>query len=321
MKTTLKIFFAGFCAAMLVFLCMGAVTTGPITTGTISNLLNGVFIPTSGGSGTNLGLWGTVDFPAAGDNVLLRDFTVTVGADAGLILYSKNTAGDNPVLAQTGLFTTDGSDLTVPGALTADGNTEVGGTLEVDGSATLNDNLRFANPDTGIILDLDTMMFVRSDNGEIILGSGGEPGFDLSTPNWAFNDGYAKGLQANQQIILNTNVIGQTFNAQTTSDTVTTLAEIPLPEESAVTMTAKVTGAQSSYANVNGYGITATAKNNGGTSGLVVSQTKWHEKEDQAGWECIIDVDDTADSIRVRVTGAAATTINWSVTLDIVWVR
>lgn len=56
-------------------------------------------------------------------------------------------------------------------------------------------------------------------------------------------------------------------------------------------------------------------KNDGGTLTLIGSVTAVHTAENTAGWDVTLDANST--NIRVRVTGAAATTIAWQVDVDV----
>jgi hypothetical protein len=59
------------------------------------------------------------------------------------------------------------------------------------------------------------------------------------------------------------------------------------------------------------YKFTGCIDNNAGTTALVGSVTKTVIAEDVAGWDCDIVADDTNDALKVQVTGAAASTVNW----------
>jgi len=66
---------------------------------------------------------------------------------------------------------------------------------------------------------------------------------------------------------------------------------------------------------VAGYIRAGTFKNDGGTLTQIGSTTSVATHEDTGAWDVTLDA--TGTKIRVRVTGAAATLINWRVDLDI----
>lgn len=63
------------------------------------------------------------------------------------------------------------------------------------------------------------------------------------------------------------------------------------------------------------YGRVATFKNDGGTVTQIGSTTSLWTHEDTAGWD--VDFNISGTTIRVRVTGAAATNITWLVDVDV----
>lgn len=103
--------------------------------------------------------------------------------------------------------------------------------------------------------------------------------------------------------------------AQTTDATVTTLASVALA--SGETKTIRGFGLAQGPSNASvGFNFVGTAHNNGGTTtfdGRVVDTL-----DDNAnGWTLDIDADDTSDTLRVRITGAGGTTIDWRVEYDV----
>lgn len=63
----------------------------------------------------------------------------------------------------------------------------------------------------------------------------------------------------------------------------------------------------------------AAGQNNGGTSAqLAAASITVLDGSGAGAWTLAIDVDDTTDTIRLRVTGEAATTINWTVQYEII---
>lgn len=118
-----------------------------------------------------------------------------------------------------------------------------------------------------------------------------------------------------------TNIVSQTFNGQTTDATPLVLASFAMPTASGVTIETRIIGRQSAGgASTAGYFARAVAENPGGTTALIGAVDQL-VREDVAGWDGTITVDDTTDVVRVLVTGAAATTINWSASVSLVWIK
>lgn len=112
------------------------------------------------------------------------------------------------------------------------------------------------------------------------------------------------------------NYIVQQFSVTTTDATVTTLASFTIANNSTQLIEARITafrtaggGANADSAN---YVRTGKGKNNAGTVTLQGLQTSYTQ-EDVAGWNATLDASGT--DVRVRVTGAAATTIVWRCTV------
>lgn len=103
---------------------------------------------------------------------------------------------------------------------------------------------------------------------------------------------------------------------QTTDATVTNLDTVAVASGETVSIHGFGTGQGPSNASI-GFHFIGTAHNNGGTTtldGRVVDIL-----DDNAnGWTVDIDADDTGDTIRIRVTGAGGTTIDWRVQYEIV---
>lgn len=125
----------------------------------------------------------------------------------------------------------------------------------------------------------------------------------------------------NSTVSISTNLLGQSFNVQTTDATATAIASFSMPSDSAVTIQALVTGLQTDGSNGAGYRRSAVGKNNSGTTAIIGSVDTAFGGEDIAGWNCTITFDDGTDTANVIVTGAAATTVNWSALVTITWVR
>lgn len=94
----------------------------------------------------------------------------------------------------------------------------------------------------------------------------------------------------------------------TTDATVTTAWAFTLTDNTTYTVYARVT-ADSSGADSAGYIRAVTVKRAGAGAVIVGAVTNVHTAEDVAGWDCTFDV--SGNDVRLRVTGAAATTITW----------
>lgn len=98
-------------------------------------------------------------------------------------------------------------------------------------------------------------------------------------------------------------------NVQTTDATVTTLDSFTLSNNSAVTVSWMVTGIKSDYSQAASYCIAACFRNNAGTV-TQVGTTQVQALESDATWAATAD--NSGTTIRLRVTGVAATTIQWT---------
>jgi hypothetical protein len=100
----------------------------------------------------------------------------------------------------------------------------------------------------------------------------------------------------------------------TTDATVTTIATATPTNTKAETIIATVTAKDKATGNSASYRVVACAKRQGGTTTLTgVVSVQW-SIEDVAGWDATIDV--STPDVRVRVTGAAATNIDWKCRLE-----
>lgn len=101
---------------------------------------------------------------------------------------------------------------------------------------------------------------------------------------------------------------------QTTDATVTDIALIALASGEAKVVRGFIIGTLSGSANSFAASFIAAGKNNGGTSAQLAAASITKLDGDGGNtWDVTIDVDDTGDDIRIRVTGQAATTIDWRV--------
>jgi len=102
-------------------------------------------------------------------------------------------------------------------------------------------------------------------------------------------------------------------NVSTTDATVTTLWSKAVPLSSVVSVHATVVGMVSGGGGRATYNRTASAYRTSSSNVTLggASTAVGTDYESSAGFDCAIDVDTTTQTIRVRVTGAAATTIAW----------
>jgi hypothetical protein len=108
--------------------------------------------------------------------------------------------------------------------------------------------------------------------------------------------------------------------ASTINATVTTLWTLTIPASTTVMIEAKVvarrTGGSSGSAEDGAVYIRSAAiKNVGGTATLIGSVAALATMEDQAGWDCTIDV--AGATARVRITGAVNNAVSWRGTFTI----
>lgn len=131
--------------------------------------------------------------------------------------------------------------------------------------------------------------------------------------------GTAAAATAFPQASTTNRVIAGARTVQTTDATVTTVASGTIASGVAVRIFAIVTARRSDVAGETGtYVLTAGGENIGGTTALVGSVATVDSGEDVAGWNATIDFDDASDSWRVRVTGEAAKTIQWTADVRVV---
>ena len=98
-------------------------------------------------------------------------------------------------------------------------------------------------------------------------------------------------------------------HVQTTDATVTTLDSFTLASGTALLVSWNVTAIKSDSTQAAGYLVSATFRNNAGTVAAVGS-VQVIAMEDDAAWDCTID--NSGTTIRLRITGKASTTIQWS---------
>ena len=145
-------------------------------------------------------------------------------------------------------------------------------------------------------------------NLEIATGSGG---VDVEPSNEVLRvdpDATTGGIQ-----------IGRVSAVQTTDATVTTCRSLTLTSGDVYVIEAGgVAIVDSSGANQAGYKIVGTFQAGGGAATQVGATTVVHSAESAgaAAWDFAYDV--TGLAVRVRVTGAAVTTINWACGLELI---
>ncbi len=101
-------------------------------------------------------------------------------------------------------------------------------------------------------------------------------------------------------------------NVQTTDATVTTLDSFTLASNTGVVWTAVVTAVKSDKSQAAAYIRTACFRNNAGTVAQVSTTQDGGTFEDDSTWDCTLDF--TGTTCRIRVTGKAATTVQWTCT-------
>ena len=101
---------------------------------------------------------------------------------------------------------------------------------------------------------------------------------------------------------------------QTLNATITDIATIALASGDATVVRGFIIGTLAGSANSFAASFIAAGKNNGGTSAEIAAASITKLDGDGGNsWDVTIDVDDTTDAIRIRVTGQSATTIDWTV--------
>ena len=112
----------------------------------------------------------------------------------------------------------------------------------------------------------------------------------------------------------------KTATVSTTDATVTTCGSYTLPDETVIIVKAYVVGRTTGGVAANYIRCAGAQREAAGAAALVgaVDVTGWFHTGADAGaslWVCTLDV--SSNDVRVRVTGAAATTIAWRSMLEI----
>lgn len=133
-------------------------------------------------------------------------------------------------------------------------------------------------------------------------GAKGDLGMNTATGSPRFHDGIAVRAAVGTDAAFSGAV--QTTNATTTNAALYTPAD-----GTAVTVLAHVVARRSTGAEGAGYLLCATFRRSGGTTTQIGSTTVLATHENVASWNATLDA--SGPDIRVRVTGAASSTINW----------
>lgn len=99
-------------------------------------------------------------------------------------------------------------------------------------------------------------------------------------------------------------------NVQTTNATVTTLDSFTIASNTTLIISAVITAVKSDNTQGAAYIRTAAFRNNGGTVAQIGTTQDDGTLEDDSTWNATID--NSTTTIRIRVTGKAATTIRWT---------
>lgn len=105
-------------------------------------------------------------------------------------------------------------------------------------------------------------------------------------------------------------IVRQSATVQTTDTTETTLDSFTLVDETVVEVFAWIMGLVNG-GNAAGYRVTAVAKRVAAGGAALIGGVEVFLREDDGNWAATLDV--SGNDVRVRVTGVAATTIDWRV--------
>lgn len=259
----------------------GLTLTGNLTFGSSGSVLNGTT--------------GSIGITATGTN---QSITLAPTGSGRLLVKSGSGATNN-----TRFVTNDYVDSTTGSTIgmafgAASGNTHA--ILNVGNSGGTTAGTLAINSNGGSVLVGTT---TSASNGVVqilqsTLGSG-----VMSVTSSATNDDPVEVVEQNR--------------AATTDATATTLHTVTIAATKTytieVTVVARRTGGTAGTAEDGaGYKRIASVKNVAGTATLIGAVTAVSTQEDQAGWDCTIDV--TSNTARVRVTGATDNNVTWHVT-------
>jgi hypothetical protein len=98
-------------------------------------------------------------------------------------------------------------------------------------------------------------------------------------------------------------------------DNQTATQEMTLPANSAWTFHALIVGQQTNGSNAGGYKLSGTVRRDGAGSATAVGSVAKQSYEDVGAWDANATV--SGNNLRITVTGAAATNINWTASVRV----
>lgn len=107
------------------------------------------------------------------------------------------------------------------------------------------------------------------------------------------------------------------YEQLTTDNAQTNLATYAIPTDSCLLVFAEVSCCSSDMAEVAGFSLSGVVKNSSGTSSSLQLNDNIVYRSN-ASLACVLDVDDSSDAVRVRITGLAATNLRWHCNLRVV---
>lgn len=222
--------------------------------------------------------------------------TVTIGA--GLV-YTSSTLGVDGVL----------EDLDTLGPNSANGEFIVGsaaGTLVWESGDTARTSLGLGTGDSPVFTNIDVTGLI--DGRIAYVGSGALADSileaDSTTVSVRSSGAKSDGLTYEQVSAI-----------QTTDATVTTLDSLTLEDENTYNISAQIVGVKSDGTDRASYNFIGTYYRTGaGNATIQGSVTTTHTEESNSSWSCVLDTN--SNDVRVRVTGVAATTIEWSCSIS-----
>jgi len=233
-------------------------------------------------------------------NILQASTSVSSAVGAALTLQAQNATGTTATGGQLKL--TSGTGTTAAGSVVL----QTGGTTRLTANAT--GVITIANLGTGLVHsdssgNLTSSTLVNADvsaTAAIAYSKLGGTGTETLNPQEFDSNINAKGTERN---VLPKNV-------QTTDATVTTLDSFTLASNTAVLWTSMVTAIRSDNAAAAGYQISGVFRNTSGTVSQIGSIQFTSIGADDATWTATMNF--TGTTIRLQVTGKAATTIQWT---------
>jgi hypothetical protein len=227
---------------------------------------------------------------------------ITVTNGSGTIALS-NVNIPNSALQNSSVTLSNGNNITITGSPLS-----LGGSATIAVSGTTNHAIQLGNA-SGSLTSASVLT-----NGQLLIGS---TGVDPVAANITSSGGTITVTNGAGTINLEAISAGTTATVQTTDDTQTTLATISVSASSCVTVKGSLSAAQSDFSNGVGGDYIITARRTGAGSATIVGvATNNVQSSSAATFTC--DVDAGTNSIRVRVTGVAATTYNWKTTYQTV---